>query len=245
MGAAAFEEILRLVIRHGYYGDDPAPLRAVLVDSRLAWSEGMRFRTEADGVSVWITGGAERPDSLAIALMPTTPETWAVTAGFADGETQAFDLPFAGKTQEVVRMADIGGRQVEVHGPERPMATMNFGLPPTGARRLEIRFDAVETGWIYHITGFERFGALSVIDRLGEIIFAAIDAPALPDGRAVMSFGADTPLALSARPQPRFELRETAGTGVDTLITTLPSAGTTIRPITGEPGFVSDIYISL
>ncbi|MEZ5812063.1 MAG: hypothetical protein R3D45_11685 [Rhizobiaceae bacterium] len=245
MGAAAFEEILRLVIRHGYYGDDPAPLRAVLVDSRLAWSEGMRFRPEADGVSVWVTGDAERPDSLAIALMPETPETWAVTAGFAAGETQAFDLPFIGKAREAVRIADIGGRKVDIHGPARPMATMNFGLPPTGARRLEVRFDAVETGWTYHITGFERFGALSVVDRLGEIVFAAIDAPALPDGRAVMSFCADAPLALSARPQPRFELRETTGTGVDTLIAALPSAGTTIRPIAGEPGFVSDIYFSL
>lgn len=242
MTKSTMTEILRLRISHEYYGDGPVPLRVMSEDPRQLQRDGMLLKREDHGCSILIESGVSRPHKVILFLAPEEETVWNVTAGLAPQSAPKFNLPLEPSGQDF-HFADLNATSV-AH-PAKHIAAFEFGLPSDGSARATIIFDAVETFWTYHVTGFGRFGPLFVVDNRGDTDFDRITNDGDAVGRKMQSFRSRKALRLSAKPENRFELHEETSNSSNRLIQKLPAAGSNVRPAADGAVFHSDIYISV
>lgn len=238
-----YREILRLTVRHAFYGVDPVPVRIVPRDPAVLASHDLMMRTQGRDALV-ISDATDLPDTIDFDLVPTDPDIFAVTDGANWTECPFIDAPLG---HDEVAYDPLDGTS-GVQNPTRPVLALVRVAPHTDGRRVTITFDAVSSHWAYHVVGPDS-ETTRVQDPEDEVVFDPVDPVTLPDGRVAHVLRSRTPLPARARSKHRFALTKPGSFGPKTLIPVLPAAGRTFVPFpnadTPHTLVQSDIFISI
>ncbi|WP_299672902.1 hypothetical protein [uncultured Roseobacter sp.] len=243
----AYSEILRLSLRHAYFGADVPPVMVQPGDARAFERAGCLLRQRGAVSHVLVDDDETRPEAVALTLVAGTQDMFAVTKGAAWGAQRQITAPLdqdeiafaAGETPET---EPFSGRFV----PE--MATLEIALPEAGRRDLVLSFEAVASHWAYHLIGVPEAEGLTVIDTAGVVAFEDLGTQDLPNGQAARVIRSAQTVAARARPVERFALQKAGAFGPETLVSVLPAGAPPFKPIPdagAEGRLQSDIFVTL
>ncbi|MCP4690087.1 MAG: hypothetical protein GY859_18690 [Desulfobacterales bacterium] len=111
-----------------------------------------------------------------------------------------------------------------------------------------LRFHARKTYWKYIITSRDETRDLYLSDDKKETTFIETESPRLPGRKKIVSFITGEPIELSEKPCRCFKLSVRESGRDKKLINKIPVAGVSVihkRSTTGEPDFLSEIFINL
>ncbi|MBL3570522.1 hypothetical protein BV509_12820 [Rhodovulum sulfidophilum] len=236
---------LDLTVRHGFWGDAPAPLRIAAADpGRLARAD-IVFKTDGTRAILGLPETAPPPAAVALDIL-AEPRAIALTEGW-QADAVAVLTPAPGQAETGLAAAqetlprDLGDRRVC-----RLLLDL-AGADPEAGWALSLRLEPVAALWAYHVTGRGAEGPIRVIDPADEVAFEDLGQTPMPDGRRARVLRSARPVPLAARSPWRFRLEETQPAPFDpiALIPVLPAGGANLRPAPGQDGLQSDIYVSL
>lgn len=244
----AYSEILRLSLRHAYFGSEAPPVTVRPTDLQDFERAGCLLRQRAAIIHVLADDTVEdRPDRVSLTLVATSQNLVGVTRGAVWGAPMAIVAPLG---TDAISMSD-GDAPTSPKSPRflgAELATLDVALTDTGRRDLTLAFDAVESHWAYHLTGSRDLDGLEVIDSAGDIAFEDLGVLELPNGQAARVIRSAKALAARARPDQRFALQKPGPFGPETLVAVLPAAAPPFKPLPdagASPGLQSDIFVTL
>ncbi|RAP43332.1 hypothetical protein BYZ73_01075 [Rhodovulum viride] len=235
---------LDLTVRHGFWGDAPAPLRIAAADPvRLARAD-IVFKTDGTRAILGLPETAPPPAPVALDIL-AEPRAIALTEGW---QADAVPVLTPGPGTSETGLADATETLPRGPGDARICRlVLDLAGADPGGWTLRLSLEPVAALWAYHVTGRGADGPIRVIDPADRIAFEDLGQAPLPDGRPARVIRSTRPVALAARPSVRFRLEETQPAPFDpiALIPVLPAGGVNLRPAPGQDGLQSDIYVSL
>lgn len=243
----AYAEILRLSLRHAYFGSEVPPLSVAPTDARAFGRAGCLLRQRGAVVHVLADEAEARPEAVQLTVTAQSDHVMQVTRGVVWGAAAPVAAPLG--VVEVGLPDDAGA--VSADAPRTlgaDICVLDIALPEKGRRDLTLSLEAVESHWAYHLVGMRDLDGLEVIDSAGEMRFEDLGFQDLPDGRPARVIRTADALAARARPGERFALQKSGAFGPETLVSVLPAAAPPFKPIP-EPGaparLQSDIFVTL
>lgn len=244
----AYSEILRLSLRHAYFGSDVPPLAVRPKDAQAFDRSGCLLRQRGGTVHVLADDTEDdRPSQMPLIITATSPDIIGLTRGAVWGADVTLVAPLG--------IDEIGFEEGDMAAPpENPrhlskeIATLDVALPDDGRRDLTLVFHAVESHWAYHLTGKRDLDGLEVIDTTGDVAFEDLGVQDLPNGQAARVIRSAQALAARARPDQRFALQKPGPFGPETLVSVLPAAAPPFKPIPDAGAtsrLQSDIFVTL
>ncbi len=239
-----FQEVLRLVLRHGYYDPEPIPVTVVQDDAGLFMASGLVIRASDWGWHI-LTDRDDFPEEITLDLVAKRSDLLTVTQGAQWQRVPIIealiddDFPVLDTDSPPTLPRDPKGALVLAH--------LRVALNEV-ARVIELRFMPILAHWAYHIVG-EGAEVSEVYDPDGVVEFAALPSTTLPDGRPVTVLCSTRALPARARAPYRFALRIPGPFGPQTLIPVLPAPGpdfvSLADPGSATPRVQSNIYVSI
>ncbi|WP_300019840.1 hypothetical protein [uncultured Roseobacter sp.] len=243
----AYAEILRLSLRHAYFGSGVPPLSVAATDAQGFGRAGCLLRKRGAVVHVLADEAEARPDAVQLTVTAQSDHVMQVTRGVVWGRGAAVAAP--------LQVAEVGlpdaGDAPPSDAPRTlgaDICVLEIDLPAEGLRDLTLSLEAVESHWAYHLVGMRDLDGLEVIDSAGEMRFEDLGLLDLPDGRPARVIRTAEALAARARPGERFALQKSGAFGPETLVSVLPAATPPFKPIpeSGAPARLqSDIFVTL
>ncbi|WP_299961255.1 hypothetical protein [uncultured Roseobacter sp.] len=243
----AYAEILRLSLRHAYFGSDVPPLVVTPTDAQGFGRAACLLRQRGAVVHVLVDEAEARPEAVQLTVAAQSGHVMQVTRGVVWGAAVPVTAP--------LEVAEVGLPEAAETTPAEPVRTLgaeicllDIAVPPEGLRDLTLSLEAVESHWAYHLVGPRDLDGLEVIDSAGDMRFEDLGLRDLPDGRPARVIRTASPVAARARPGERFALQKSGAFGPETLVSVLPGAAPPFKPIP-DPGapvrLQSDIFVTL
>lgn len=243
----AYAEILRLSLRHAYFGSDVPPLAVAPTDAPGFDRAACLLRQRGAEVHVLADEAEARPEAVQLSVTAQSGQVMQVTRGVVWGrpvpvaaplDVTEVGLPDAGETTSSDTPRTLGA----------DICVMEIDLPAEGRRDLTLSLEAVESHWAYHLVGMRDLDGLEVIDSAGDMRFEDLGLQDLPDGRPARVIRTADAVAARARPGERFALQKSGAFGPETLVSVLPAAAPPFKPIPGSGAparLQSDIFVTL
>ena len=244
----AYAEILRLRLRHAYFGSDVPPLSVAPRDTRAFDRAGCLLRQRGAVVHVLAEEAAARPDAVQLVVTAQSDQVLQVTRGVVWGAAVPITAPLDAEEVGLPEDGAPGPPDTPPRSLGAQICDLDIPLPGSGRRDLTLSLEAVQAHWAYHLVGLRDLDGLEVIDSLGDMRFEDLGLQDLPDGRPARVIRSAEAVAARARPGERFALQKSGAFGPETLVSVLPAAGPPFKPIpeAGAPQRLqSDIFVTL
>lgn len=241
-----YEPILRLDIRHGYYGEGRKDLEVRPLDPQAFARDDILLRRDGPSVVI-LAPPAYRPKEVALVVLGEGPGLITATKG-VDWEglpeqklsLEKDDWLFGESKAKTTRRP---------FGDQRSLAATRIAVSPVEEREITLRFQSEEVIWAYHVLGRAAEKELSVVDPDEVISFEDLGPHALPNGAEAHVLRAQQGIAARARPPQKFALKTPGNFGPQTLVEVLPGPSIDrlkpFRHAENSAQFQADIFVTL
>lgn len=243
-----YEPIIRLDLRHDYYGELRADLEVQPLDPHAFARDEMLLRRDGPSVVVLCPSSTDdRPKQVSLAVFAEDLGLITATKGVSWDGLPLQHLPLDqddwvfGETPLETTNRPLGAKLC--------LGVLQIALDQEKPRELTVRFECEEIVWAYHVLGSAAEKDLTISDPDETIRFEDLGSHALPNGAEARVLRALQGIAARARPPQKFALQTPGNFGQQTLIEVLPAPSIDrLKPIhhADIPAqFQADIFVTL